>query len=383
MFRHLIVLISIVLLCVPQFGLQAASTAPSPPAAVTAAATAPAGQADAFQLIDSARRALSQVVRAAENDAAVPQGSAKAKPLWNALKTLNDSLARAETSGKLQSKEFFNEMASAVAAVDQAEIAMTMQPPGKALTDEFARLATLVRALDENYSKEGARLKQGGELTRNELEQLRNLRAQQDDLAIKLADVERKAGKNNEAIQEGIRKIKNNSEKIKRSKNTAAGFAGAMVAARMMSGWMWGWHWWWGPSGWWCPGWIDVVVIDIWVPVWDDYAYDWGYLDGAIDVADLDLADLYDDDVGLDADLMETDALLDEGDYGLADGDIAELSNDMDMGWDDVSTDAGYEVRDQMEDNFDHAPFDSGFDDVNTFDDFGGYSDFGGGFDDF
>jgi hypothetical protein len=247
---------------------------------------------------------------------------------------------------------------------------------GQTLKTQFDRLAGVVRTLDENYSKEAARLKQGGELTEAELAQLQKLRAQQDDLANKLAEVERKAGKNNEAIQEGIKKIKKNSEKIKRAKNTAAGFAGAMIAARMMSGWMWGWHWWWGPWGWWCPGWIDIVVIDIWVPMWDDYAYDWGYLDGAIDVADMDLVDLYDADVDLDY----ADAYLDEGDYGLEDGDIAELSSDMELGWDDVSTEAGMEVRDQMEDNFDQAPFDRGFEDVNTFDDFGGYDDFGGDF---
>ena len=97
----------VIALCIAAGGWSAVQAADAPVAGSAGSGSAAmepvAGQADAYQLIDSARRALSQVVRAAESDRAVPPSDVKAKPFWNALKTLNDSLARAETSARLKS----------------------------------------------------------------------------------------------------------------------------------------------------------------------------------------------------------------------------------------------------------------------------------------
>ena len=68
-----------------------------------------------------------------------------------------------------------------------------------------------------------------------------------------------------------------------------------------------------------------------------DYPYDWDLPDTAIDVGDLGLDTL------------------------------------------DVDTEIGAEVMQDFESNFDHNPFESGFD-LNTFDDVG-FDDFGGSFD--
>ena len=149
----------------------------------------------------------------------------------------------------------------------------------------------------------------------------------------------------------------------------------------MISSWLWAWHWYWGPWGIWCPGWIDIS-IDIWVDGWDYLDYDWALMDDYYDVADLELDAI---DIS-DADLIDSGNYLDDGDFGLVEGDMAALTDDLPMGWDDVDTDAGYEAMDQMESNFDQTPYDADWE-VNTMDayepaDFGGgFDDYGGGFD--
>ena len=66
----------------------------------------------------------------------------------------------------------------------------------------------------------------------------------------------------------------------------------------------------------------------------------------------------------------------------LDDADMMELTDGLEAGWDDVDTDIGAEVMEGFESNFEHMPYDSGFE-MNTFDEVGGFDDFGGGFDDF
>ena len=333
--------------------------------------------ASALDLLNSAQRALGQVVSAAETDTSLDRESAKGKPFWEALRNLNDSLNKTITSAKLKSDVFFDELATATAAVDQADIARTMNGGGSlAVSSNMGTLSGIVQTLNDNYSREAARLKQGGELSGGERQQLEKLKAQQAELEKKLKEVEEKAATNSADIQAGIEKIRKNSRRIRNAGNTAGDFVGAMLAARFMYGWIWGWHWWWGPWGVWGPGWIDSN-IDIWVIGWNDFIYDWDLLDVAVDVSDLGLDSL----VIEDAALAEMDSYLNEVDFTMDDRDMTALTEDLPMGWDDISTDVGHEAMDQMESNFEQVPFARDFE-VHSIDDVG-VSDFGGGFDDF
>lgn len=331
-----------------------------------------AGQADARALIGHAQSAVGQVVRAAQSDPQLDAGKSEAKPFWEAMKGVNESLDKAETGLSLQDQTFFSNLASARALVIQAEVAVTMNGGGSAAVQSSMKtLSELVARLDDNFSKESVRAKQGNKLTKTERQQLDRLKKQQRDLMKKLDQVDRNAAKNNKAMQAGIKKMREQSKKIKRARRNASGFASGFLAARMMSSWMWGWHWWWGPWGVWAPGWIDIN-IDIWVDWIDVVPYDWDLVDMDIDIGDLDLTDLS------DADLVASDDFLVSGDFSLDDDDLRAMTSDMELGWDAVESDSGMDVMDGMESNFDDAPYEPAFE-ANTFDDYG-MDDFGGDF---
>ena len=333
------------------------------------------GQANAKALIGHAQSAVGQVVRAAQADPKLDAGKSEAKPFWEAMKGLNESLDKAETGLSLQDQTFFSNVAAARAQVIQADVALTMNGGGSAAVQTSMKTLTeLVTRLDDNFSKETARAKKGDKLSKEEVSKLKQLQAQQKDLMKKLDQVERNAAKNNKEMQAGIKKMREESKKIRRAKRTAAGFAAGFMSARLMSSWMWGWHWWWGPWGVWCPGWIDIN-IDIWVDWIDVAPFDWDLVDMGVDIGDLDLADLS------DADLAASDDFLAGGDFSLDDNDMRALTSDMELGWDAVDSDAGMDVMNGMESNFDDAPYEPAFE-ANTFDGHG-MSDFGGGFDDF
>lgn len=338
-----------------------------------------ANQATAADLIREAQRAVGQVVRAAQTDPNLKTDNADAKPFWQAMKYLNESLEKAETGLTIQDDTFFSNLATAVAAVQQAEIALTMNASSNAaVTSGMGTLAGIVRALDDNYSKEAARVDQGDKLTAAEKKQLKDLKAKAGELEKKLGEVEKKAAKNDKNMQEGIEKIRQEAKKIRKASRTANGLAAAMVASRFMSGMVWGWHWWWGPWGYWGPGWIDINII-----IWDDWIdvcpYDWDLADSYIDTSDLGL-----DTIDFEAEeLADTGDWLDEGDFSLSDADMVDLTDNLDVGWDEVDTDAGAAVMQGMESNFDAMPYEpEPMMPMDTFDDFGGYDDFGGDFGD-
>ncbi len=329
-------------------------------------------QANASDLIKSAQRAVGQVVMAAQNDPSLKQGEAKAKPFWDAMKDLNENLEKSQTGLSLKDNTFFSSLASASSGFAQADIGVTMSGSSdQAIAGAMATLGGIITALGENYSKEAARLKQGGELTDTERQQLDKLIAQQDELMKKLDEVEKNVGKNDENIKAGIEKIRKNSKKIKRSRRNGAGFAGGFFAAHIMYDWLWGWHWWWGPWGGWCPGFIDINII-IWDDWIDDYDYDWDLADDYIDAGELGLDGLDIDD----AELAASDEFLESGDFSLQDGDLAELTSDLDYGWDDVSTGVGNDIREGYETNFDNAAMYEREVPIETFQDHG-MDDFG------
>lgn len=332
-------------------------------------------QANASDLIRNAQRAVGVVVRVAKNYATLSSADAKSKPFWDAMKDLNENLAKAETGLTLKDNTFFSSLASASAGYAQAKIGIIMSGSSNQLLDKaMGTLSGILNTLNENYSKEAARLKKGGKLNDAEKKKLDKLIAQQDELLSKLDKVEKNVASNNEKIKKGIKKIRENSKKIKNSRYTTAGFAGGFFAAHMTYDLLWGWHWWWGPWGGWCPGFIDanVIVWDDWV---DHYEYDWGLVDDYVDAGDLEL-----DTIDIDASgLAESDAFLDNGDFGLADGDLEAMTSDLEHGWDDVSTDTGAEIMKGIDSNLDNSAVYEREEPIETFQDYG-MDDFGDDF---
>tara|TARA_R110000850_G_scaffold60524_7_gene138841 strand:+ start:689 stop:1816 length:1128 start_codon:yes stop_codon:yes gene_type:complete len=329
-------------------------------------------------LISSAQKAVGQLVNAAQADPALLPDSSKAKPFWEAMKVLNESLGRTQTGMMLKDETFFSNMASSSAMLAQAQVAVGMSGSADPKVAKGLKLLTiLIRKMDENFCKESARLKQGGVLSSEEKRQLENLKRQVANLETKLTTVERSTAGSNPNIQRGIRNIRSHTTTVIRADNSVAGFVGGMVAGRLISEWVWGWHWWWGPWGGWCPGWVDINI-----GIWDDWVeavpYDWDYYDSyLVDVAELELDQLIIDEVELDM----VDTYLEDAEFNLIDGDLEAITADLELGWDDVASDLGHEIQAEIESNFDEVPYEPSFE-PNTFDDYG-IDDFGGGYDDF
>ena len=330
---------------------------------------------NAADLVGSAQRAVGMVVRAAKKETALSLNSAKAKPFWDAMKDLNVNLAKAETGLTLKDNTFFSSLASANAAYAQAKIGLVMSGTSNPSIDKpMDTLKGIIELLNKNFSKEAARLKQGGKLTAAEKKKLDILIAQQDALLAKLDKVEKNVAATTQEIKKGIKKIRENSKKIKNSRYTAAGFAGGFFAAHLTYDLLWGWHWWWGPWGGWAPGFIDINVV-IWDDWIDHYVYDWDLVDDYVDVAGLEMDAI---DIG-DADMLASEAYLNDGDFGMADGDLESITSDLDYGWDDVSTDTGAQIMNSYGSNLDNSAIYEREAPIETFQDYG-MDDMGGGF---
>ena len=330
--------------------------------------------ANADDLLNKSQQALAIVVSGAKIDSSLAASDPRTKPFWDGLKDLYTNLADSREALQKQDSAFFTSLASASAAFVQAEIALIMLGnQDQRVASGMNALGDLLGVLNENFSKEAARLKQGGELTESEKKKLDELIAQQDQLLKKLEEVEKNVAKNNAEMQAGLAKIKEESRKIRNSRRTVGGFVGGFISAHILYDWLWGWHWWWGPWGGWCPGFIDINII-IWDSWIDDYVYDWTLADAYVDIADLEMDLMLLEDI----DIAESLDFLESGDFGF-DDDISVLTDDLDYGWDDVETDTGLDIRDAYESNFDkHSLYEQEVP-IETFDDYG-MDDFGDDF---
>ena len=333
-------------------------------------------KANADDLLGNAQQSVAVVVAAAKKDPALNADEAKAKPFWNGIQDLNSNLDKARSSLSARNDDFFAALASARSGFVQAEIAVIMNGSKDAnLSKGMNFLGGILDTLNQNFSKEAARMRDDRPLTEQEKQQLDRLIAQQDELLKKLEEVEKNVAKNDANMKEGIEKIREESKKIRRARRTGSGFAAGFFAGSIMYDWLWGWHWWWGPWGGWCPGYIDIGIV-----IWDDwgtlYDYDWDVMDTYVDVDGLGLDEFDLDDASLAGEMD----YLESGDFGLEEGDLDAMTSDLDYGWDDVSSNTGAEIAESYESNFDNSGYYDRAEPVETFNDYG-MDDFGGGFD--
>ena len=205
-------------------------------------------QLNAGNLLERAQRTLAVVVTEAQRDTTLNVEVAKSKPFWDGLSDLNKNLETARAGIQKRDDSFFTGLAGSRASFVQAEIALLMNGgTTEGVASAMKALGVILDTLVQNFSKEAARLKQGGELTAAEEQSLDKLIAQQDELIRKLEEVERNIAKNNAQMQAGIKRIKEESSKLRRARRNVGGFVGGWFAAHFIYDWLWGWHWWWGP----------------------------------------------------------------------------------------------------------------------------------------
>ena len=131
-----------------------------------AVANKAADKADAKSLLESAQRAVGQVVKTAQANPQFKSESAKSKPFWDAMKQINLSLDKAQTGLTLKDDTFFSNLASARALAYQAEVAVSMNGGGdKALNTSMETLSGIITRLDESYSKDAVRARNNDKLT--------------------------------------------------------------------------------------------------------------------------------------------------------------------------------------------------------------------------
>lgn len=241
-------------------------------------------------LLQDAERAIALIVKSGQqtNDPKLQRENKDSEPFWGSVKKLNSNIDKLNKYHFLKDETFHKTLAETVTAKEEVKTTYELlEASDTGVMNGITKVSTAVDLLYQNYSKEAVRMKQGGELSTQEKAELAKIIEQNKTIQLKLDELEKKA-EGNEKMLKKLKKIRKKSNEVVHCHHNSAGFFFAMSAMHMINGWMWGCHWWWGPWGGWYPG-FYVGYMDIYVGVIDDYAYDWGYLDGVIDTYDYDL----------------------------------------------------------------------------------------------
>lgn len=287
-------------------------------------------EVNAADLVKAADRAIGYAVaRASESDdPALSQENEEAKPFWQALARLNEAVEKVDRGLTLQDETFHTNLALATSAVEEVKITFGMaEARDSAVIEGIEKTDVALALLRDNYSKEAARLKKGGDLTPEEVAQLEKMKEKQAELQKRLEEVEGKVA-NNETLKKGVQQLKKKSQQVSNCRSDVPGFLFAMTAMNIMNGWLWGWHWWWGPWGPWAPSYI-VIVQDIYVDALPYFDYDWDLVDDYVDYADYEELAGYDLEVEFDdAEFEAVDTVLDPDDFVLPGAETMDMSAD-------------------------------------------------------
>ena len=275
--------------------------------------------ANAEQLIDLADRALGRTIQAARNstDKKLAHDSPDAKPFWQSLKTMNESLDKASRGLLLQDKTLFSSLHDCQAAAEAARITYARSGAKDSGVEEaLSKMVQATSLLNENFGLAAGLQKENRPLNEQEKTLLSNFKKQQQQLENKIKELEIKQ----DVDQKEISRLKQQTKRIRNAKYTSADLAGAIFASHLISGILWGNHWYWGGWWWgWGPGffvgWIDLSYSCV-----DYVLYDWATTEIAIDIISYNL------DVELSAaELAITDAFIEESVIEIAEAEAAAL----------------------------------------------------------
>ena len=259
---------------------------------------------------------------AAAKKPALAKGNKRAAPFWEAVKRLSAASSQLERDLTAKRSGYLKALGDARSALASVKVGYQQSGAKNAGIDKALTNIDRGVTLLERHAGPAKAGKSGGKgLSAKQKRQFDALKAKQAELKRKLRGVESKVGKNKAAIR-AIRDIRSRSDRIYHSRNTAADYFAALMAARVIDGLLWGWHWWWGPwGGWidpWCGGFVDVYYDSISV------------IDIDMTVIDVDI-DIEDYALDADIDQVELDAVDDElssGDFDLSEAEIDTIADD-------------------------------------------------------
>ena len=138
------------------------------------------GQKNADGLLKAADRAVGYVVKSGweSKDAALAQSNEDAEPFWQAVKKLSEAVDKSSRGLFLKDHTFFTSLANATSALEEVRVTYVMSgAKDEAVQEGIEKIDASRSLLREHYSKESARLDEGGDLTADEkgkLDEIKN-----------------------------------------------------------------------------------------------------------------------------------------------------------------------------------------------------------------
>jgi len=275
------------LLCLAvSFFIAARAAKPSgTPAATgkTAQKNATGQKADAETLLDDASKALAAMVKAARADKGLDPKTAKNKPFWKSTQLVANNLKLAQTGLQAKSNDFFKGITEARQAEEQMKVDWQLTDSENSnVIENGKKLGHAIDLLRDNYSKEAARKKQGGELTAQEKAEFEKIKAQQEDLLAKISKLEKSTQKD-KALAMGLNEIQKQAERITKQPTTLDAYIATLYLLDLQAGLIRGYEYYVDK-----PWRADYLRLQDWITryyTWyDKVSYDWAWVDTSVDV---------------------------------------------------------------------------------------------------
>lgn len=322
----------------------------------------PSGKkATAAQLLASAKKAQAAMLKNARADKALAPTVAKNKPYYAAVKKLAIQLDRAEKGLAAKNNDFFDAVSKARSAETEMKVAWNLtDSKNKKVIGAANALGHSLDLLRKDYSKEAARKKKGGELTAKEKAELQKIQAHQKELLAKIATLKGKAQKD-KALARGLAKMEQEARRIANSKPNLTDYLAALYLLDDLEGQLYGYDYYIDPA--WRKDWIVVDTYwDYYTPIyaatWNDYGYDWNYVNTPVDIYVGD--EIAVDDTLTDADIDAQENFVEDGSFDMNDAEADQVATD---DADDADA-APAEGADESADAADDSAGDNGADDA-------------------
>lgn len=280
-----------ILICLGLAGFAAArAVSPASKVATTAKAVEkkPSGQkANAKTLLADSRKALAAMVKAARADKGLDPATAKNKPFWKSTHLIAQNLQKAEKGMAAKNDDFFKGIAAARVAEQQMKIDWQLtDSKNKAVIDNGKKLGHALALLRTDFSKEAARKKKGGELTKDEKAKFAKIKAQQKELLAKTKKLE-KVTKKDKALEKGLHKIRAQAAHTLKEPDTVDAFIATLYLLDEQIGLIRGYEYY-VDKNWRADYLVLVTFTDTYLTSYDAWistvSYEWSSIDESVDV---------------------------------------------------------------------------------------------------
>jgi hypothetical protein len=323
----------------------------------------PTTKADAKTLLHDARKALAGMVKEARADQGLDPKTAKNKPFWKSTASVAKNLKTAEKGLSAKTNDFFKGVEGARKAGEELKVNWQLtDSKNKAVIDGGRTLDHALSALRQDFSKEAARKKKGGQLTAEEKATFEKIKAKQKELLGKIDKLQAEATKD-KALEKGLSEIEKQAHKILDDPMTLDAYLAALYLLDAQAGLIRGYQYYVDKG--WRADYLPLVNYVDWYDTYyyewaDPVSYDWVYLDTPVEI--------YED--------VEVETALSDADIDSEDDFVANESVDMTdaeeeqvAAEEDTDEEVAEDDYDSMEDDADDdgiadAEDDEGLDDV-------------------